>query len=168
MFTNQWSVYLAARMQGASSGSSTTGEFNVNVASGLCKNLSGESVTQTLGSSYLLSQVSTMYGTGTTPAARTDYNMESQITTGISSSKGSLSKLVNGSGDFVLSFVDTVRNASENSITISEIGLNVSSRKTSSTSENLLIYHDVLTTPITIPAGESKNVEFTLRFPMPV
>lgn len=113
------------------------------------------------------------FGSGSTPAAKTDYCLESPITSGLTISATYLVYQNDGDGKYTVSMDYVVRNASGSEISISEIGA-VSFMPSSYNSNNtynvnvvsypFLWERTVLDEPITIPAGESKLVTYKLTF----
>lgn len=111
-------------------------------------------------------------GTGTTPATVNDYKLESQITSGLSSSGSTAFYRFDDAGfERVMSCVIT--NTSSEAITISEVGKVASinyfktETATTTTSGATLIERNVLDTPVTIPAGEHKTITYTIRMNYP-
>lgn len=102
------------------------------------------------------------FGTGATPAKRSDIKLEAVITTGltITNSGNTLLAYENGVGTATSSY--TVKNYTESEITIKEIGCYTTfgSSKTSP----VLFERTVLDEPITIPPGVTKLVTYKLTF----
>ena len=104
------------------------------------------------------------FGTGTTPATVSDYFIESILTkTEISVSTPSA---VNFSRydtyeEYTVTF--GITNKTAEAITISEVGL-TAIPYSYSTASYALVDRTVLDTPITIPAGQSKQITYTIRF----
>ena len=104
------------------------------------------------------------FGTGTTPATMSDYFLESILTkTEISVSTPSA---VNFSRydtyeEYTVTF--GITNKTAEAITISEVGL-TAIPYSYSTASYALVDRTVLDTPITIPAGQSKQITYTIRF----
>lgn len=111
------------------------------------------------------------FGTGTTQPTLSDYTMESPITSGLSVLGASLVEDHEGSSHR-LRCVYTIQNTSESDITISEIGIfsrvNAANLYNLSTGTNqwkyVLMYRDILETPITIQAGKTKLIEYVFTF----
>ena len=114
-----------------------------------------------------ISQYGVSFGTGTTPATVSDYFLESILTdTQISVSTPSE---VNFSRydtyeEYTVTFGITNRTAE--AISISEVGLTANPYRPSSGSNYVFAMVDrtVLDTPVTIPAGQSKQITYTIRF----
>ena len=108
------------------------------------------------------------FGTGTTPATASDYSLESILgTTQISvatPSSVSFSR-VDTYEEYSVTF--GVTNKTADAITISEVGLTAIPYSYSSSTNVLkyaLVDRTVLDTPVTIPAGQSKQITYTIRF----
>lgn len=109
----------------------------------------------TNGSQYVL------FGNGTTPATINDYKLESPIDSGIAVANPS-STTNEQTDDYILWTVTFGVKASVET-TISEIGLISKAHLTNGYAETL-VDRTVLDTPITIPAGQSKQITYTIRF----
>ena len=101
------------------------------------------------------------FGNGTTPATVNDYKLESEITTGISVTSQD-SPTTEQTDKYIL-WTATFGVKASVETTISEIGL-FSNVYTSSGNLITLVDHTVLETPVTIPAGQSKQITYTIRF----
>lgn len=113
------------------------------------------------------------FGSGTTPASKEDYTLESIITSGLNITNSSAPAVVNpASGKYVVSADFIVRNTSAEDITICEIGIftPVSTMNSnyealvSTTYGTFLMERTVLDEPITIPAGEAKMITYAIEF----
>lgn len=112
------------------------------------------------------------FGSGSTPPTKSDYTLESPITSGLNiENPSSLVWVDNGNGvhSCIADFV--VRNTTSNPIIINEIGAFLPTGASSVTSvtgvitlNNVLAERTVLSEPITIPAGEAKLVAYKLTF----
>lgn len=113
------------------------------------------------------------FGGGTTPATDDDYALESPITSGLSCSSASALRKLDSNGYPYVTFAMTVTNSSNADITISEIGYKQNMYCTTALEGTsygryvFLIDRTVLTTPITIPAGQYAVVEYTLKTILP-
>lgn len=107
------------------------------------------------------------FGTGTTPAQKTDYILESIITSGLSITNGSRVEKSYGNGVYSYECSCILRNSSENEITITEIGAYGRVAYNSTTSYLALMERTVLTTPLTIAPGESKLLTYKVTFNQP-
>ena len=101
------------------------------------------------------------FGVGTTPANASNYKLESILTSAhISVASPSTVSFSRGDTYDEYSVTFGVTNKTSADITISEVGL--------TTMPNAFYYalvdRTVLDTPITIPAGESKQITYTIRF----
>lgn len=110
-------------------------------------------------------------GSGSTPAAATDYNLESIITSGISISVSinSDNNNLDANGNPELKMIVVVTNTGNSSVTVSEIGYFQKVRLSNSASGGgdndraLMFDRTLLNTPVTIPAGESTAITYTLK-----
>jgi hypothetical protein len=99
----------------------------------------------------------TWFGSGTTPPTRDDFSLENIITEGVTISHPSAVS-VTETDDYVEYSVTFGVTATE-TVTISEVGLFMSNY--------VMVERTVLETPITIPAGQSKQVTYTIRMNYP-
>ena len=108
------------------------------------------------------------FGTGRTPANKADYCLESPITSGLSvGNPSSTVKASKGNGIYTVSATFTLTNTTEEEINIWEIGLFTGLAYYQITKYYtcpVLMERTVLTEPITIPAGETNVVTYTLTF----
>ena len=104
------------------------------------------------------------FGTGTTPATASDYFLESIL--------GNNKINVSTPSSISFSRYDTyeeytvtfgVTNKTAEAITISEVGL-TAVPYSYSTASYALVDRTVLDAPVTIPAGQSKQITYTIRF----
>ena len=101
------------------------------------------------------------FGTGTTPATASDYSLESILdSTQISVSVPSAVSYSRGDTFDEYSVTFGVTNKAAEAISVSEVGLIASPQSTWYT----LVDRTVLDTPVTIPAGQSKQITYTIRF----
>ena len=101
------------------------------------------------------------FGTGTTPVTMSDYSIESAL--GETQISVSYPNSVSYSRDNTFDMYSVsfgVTNKTAEAITISEVGLIASPYSTN----YVLVDRTVLDTPITIPAGQSKQITYTIRF----
>ena len=101
------------------------------------------------------------FGSGTTPATVNDYKLESQIGSDITVANPSA--VTTEQTDSYISWTVTFGVSASVEKTISEIGL-ISEVYTPSGNITTLVDRTVLDTPITIPAGQSKQITYTIRF----
>ena len=116
------------------------------------------------------------FGTGSTPAKKTDYTLESPITTGLTITNASaLSWQNDGNGKYTVTSDFIVRNTTGAEINISEIGAfgpiylnaNYFNNGSSSTWAIVLMERTVLSEPVTIQPNESKLVQYKVTFNQP-
>ena len=105
------------------------------------------------------------FGTGTTPATVSDYWLESLLDSAqikvATPSAVSFSRF-DAYDEYSVTF--GVTNKTSNDITISEVGLTAMPASAGSTMCYVLVDHTVLETPVTIPANQSKQITYTIRF----
>lgn len=105
------------------------------------------------------------FGSGSTPATREDYKLESVITSGLTiTNPSNVAITTEGDGKYIAQSVFTVHNNSDADITIGEIGYYAKTLNGTS-----LIYIDlfdrtVLDEPVTIPAGQGKIIIYKIVF----
>ena len=106
------------------------------------------------------------FGTGTTPATASDYKLESLLdATQINVATPSVVSFSRFDAYDEYSVTFGVTNKTSAAITISEVGLTaVPYYSYSGTSVYVLVDRTVLDAPITIPAGQSKQITYTIRF----
>jgi hypothetical protein len=108
-------------------------------------------------------------GSGLTPPTPADYCLESRITSGMSGAVQIDNTYLDANGNPQLKMIVTLTNTGSTSITVGEIGFfqNVQMANNASgsgSSSNLvMIDRTVLNTPVTIPAGESAAITYTLK-----
>ena len=105
-------------------------------------------------------------GSGTTPPTKSDYQMESEIFENIAfvdlTSKYDLN-------DGVVEWIATLRNDSQNTITVSEVGWSVGTPTGCSNgniyNHKVLVYREVYASPLVVGAGETFTVNIKLQLP---
>ena len=102
------------------------------------------------------------FGTGTTPPTASDYALES-ILGDTQISVAAPNAVSYSQGDTYDSYFVAfgVTNKTSEAITISEVGLTASPV---TNTVCVLVDRTVLDTPVTIPAGQSKQITYTIRF----
>jgi hypothetical protein len=115
------------------------------------------------------------FGTGTTPVTGDDFQMEAEITSGLTYvGMTGTSNTELGSITYNLTF----KNSTGSDQLISEIGMtcygyssniqtNINTSKNVTTGR-VLLYHEVLDAPLTVLNGETFTVSITETFPMPI
>ena len=101
------------------------------------------------------------FGNGTTPATVNDYKLESMIASGIEVANPN-TVTTEQTGSYI-SWTVTFGVSASVETTISEIGL-IAKAYRSNGPIDTLVDRTVLDTPITIPAGQSKQITYTIRF----
>lgn len=146
---------------------SWTGDIGSVMTTAYCKEIPGQTNT-TSKPSNKTSYPGVYFGSGSTPATKSDHKLESPITSGLSITNpgGASVDENNGRYTYILPFV--VKNTSENEINIWEIGVfgEATYYKSSGSYyiQNVLFERTVLTEPITIAPGEAKLVTYYLAF----
>ena len=102
-------------------------------------------------------------GSGTTPVTGDDYKVEEEIVSGLACEAVTAS--VDEATHTVI-FRKTLRNTSEENITISEVGLTGAVRANTASAQ-ALIYREVLQTPVTIAPGESATICMAIEHSYP-
>lgn len=108
------------------------------------------------------------FGTGTTPATVSDYALESILgSTQISAAAPSNVSFSRGDTYDEYSVTFGITNITTEAITISEVGLTARPAYLGGSpgyNYCALVDRTVLETPVTIPAGQSKQITYTIRF----
>ena len=108
-----------------------------------------------------ITNVGVSFGTGTTPATASDYCLESILgDTQISVSTPSKVSFSRADTYDEYSVTFGITNKTDAAITISEVGLTAAPVS----NKYVLVDRTVLDTPVTIPAGQSKQITYTIRF----
>lgn len=119
----------------------------------------------------ILKDLTALVGSGTTTPAYDDYKLGTDKTSSFTSVSTSTNIVVNAQGKVELTVVWTGTNSTSTAITISEVGLKKTlyrSYTASGTLEHVssmecLIAHDLLDSPITVPAGAGVTVTIKLE-----
>lgn len=100
-------------------------------------------------------------GTGTTAPTENDYELAA-VNTDVSCD----TVIVGNSANYTKTYTATFSNPTSSDITVTEVGLygKISYNSQSEFYMDVLLDRTVLTTPITIPAGESKAITYELSF----
>lgn len=107
----------------------------------------------------------TMLGTGTTPPKVTDYCLEKPITSGLSATYQNATTYVRM--DDYEEYTAVFGVTATNTVTITEIGLICYSYQYSSDKYAIMVDRTLLENPIEIPAGETRQITYTIRFNYP-
>lgn len=105
-------------------------------------------------------------GSGTTSVTPNDYCVENEITTGLTSLSVNVQTNFNNG---TINYLKTMQNSGESALTITEIGFSVPWVLSSSYSgqyAQLLVYREVLDTPISVDPGVTFTMQITLDFPL--
>lgn len=129
-----------------------------------------QDISQLTENTYTLNHATIVVGNGTTAPTEEDYYLESPITSGLSVTGLTGGSVRDNENKHIGSkIVYTLQNNSSSDITISELGLiqALATTVVSNTPSNpywFLMDRTVLSTPITIPPGETANIsiKFTL------
>lgn len=100
-------------------------------------------------------------GTGTTAPTENDYELQT-VNTDVSCD----TVIVGNSANYTKTYTATFSNPTNSDITVTEVGLyaNIMYNSRNESYMDVLLDRTVLTTPITIPAGESKAITYELGF----
>lgn len=142
--------------------SMTMTDFNnigIALSKGRCRNIVTE-VASTNSSTYY----GVYFGSGSTPATRADYTLESPITSGLDVTSQTVRILNNGNGKYEVRGQYIAKNTTSAEINIYEIGVFLPIQSKSTEWYSVLMERTVLTEPITIAPGESKLVTYKLTF----
>ena len=105
------------------------------------------------------------FGTGTTPATASDYVIESILNNtqiSVSTPRAVSFSRADTYDEYSVTF--GITNKTAEAITISEVGLTACPNTNGTPYPYVLVDRTVLDTPITIPAGQSKQITYTIRF----
>lgn len=104
------------------------------------------------------------FGSGSKPATKNDYTLESPIASGLSFSSGVTNVGKTKEGQYAAWVSHVVKNTSNDTINIYEIGLFTIAMVASSSYKSILVERTVLTEPIVIPAGDEKIITYKITF----
>ena len=99
------------------------------------------------GSDYVIS-----VGTGTTPPTENDYKLENAVSLTLANKT-----LVNDK-DRTISIIGSIRNQTSEAVTITEVALTIYGN-----GHHFIISRDLIT-PITIPSGEMRTIQYNIEF----
>ena len=99
------------------------------------------------GSDYVIS-----VGTGTTPPTENDYKLENAVSLTLASQT-----LVNDK-DHTISIIESIKNQTSEAVTITEVALTIQRNP-----DHFIISRDLIT-PITIPSGEMRTIQYNIEF----
>ena len=88
-------------------------------------------------------------GTGTTPPTENDYKLENAVSLTLANKT-----LVNDK-DRTISIIGSIRNQTSEAVTITEVAITIY--------DSFIISRDLIT-PITIPSGEMRTIQYTIKF----
>lgn len=140
-------------------------DIGFNMKSGRCRDIVA-SVDASYGSSLY---PGLYFGSGSTPATRDDYTLESVIASGLRITNNDVAIENDGNGKYIVSASFIVQNTSEAEVNIYEFGVftpisNDTSVSGSITWKMVLMERTVLSEPITLAPGESKLVTYKITF----
>jgi hypothetical protein len=171
MITNQFKAIVSTLLQ--SLGSNIYGKVpfkdtnnNTRYAGGMFSSQWPRIVTTGVVSSATSAGI--VLGTGSTPASADDYRIETPITSGLSATV-TYTRDLDSNGNPYLQFTINVTNTSSSDIIVRELAYNQTVSGTSSlngtSSVNYVVCfdHTVLSNPVTIPAGGSAAILYTLK-----
>lgn len=173
MLTKNFYSYIRKKFCATTNGYSTFGEFT-NLSGKVekkqsCEDDVGPIQNMNIYNAKVAEGVGVYFGSGTTPATPDDYKLENPITTGLSVVAPAGVSFTRGDGydEYSVTFGVT---ASTDQVTITEVGLKscsyiyIAPGTQANTYNYALFDRTVLDAPITIPAGQSKQVTYTIRF----
>lgn len=147
----------------SNSGTSTSQTYGAHVGYGYPTS-SILSQTATLSGTYMNLYSNIIVGSGTTPVTPSDFQLEQEITTGLSSP--SITRSWNSTEGY-LTYRKNMTNSSDTELVISEIGLTWGVIPASGASYyQVLVYREVLDTPLVVQPGETFTVSVTHQFTM--
>lgn len=173
MLTKNFYSYMRKKFCAATNGSSVYGKFTnlsgVVEEKQSSKDDAGPIQNMNICNAKAAEGVGVYFGSGTTPATPDDYKLENPIATGLSVVAPAGVSFTRGDGydEYSVTFGVT---ASADQVIITEIGLKscsytyIASGTQANTYNYALFDRTVLDEPITIPAGQSKQVTYTIRF----
>lgn len=118
-----------------------------------------------VGSATYAHHTNFVVGSGATPVTASDYRLEQEIVEGLACD--AVTSQVDDTTHTV-TYRKTLRNTSDDDITIREVGLTGAVTTTMPTRKQVLVYREVLETPVTIAPGDSATLRITIRHEMPV
>ena len=168
MLTANFSVGLAALlMAGARNGAKNRYGETTSVSRSTLFD-SGSGIKQSMLVPSVLYDKTTygvFFGSGTTPPTVHDYGMESAIVGGITIATPSDVSVTETDDYWEMSATYGI--SANSDTTISEVGLFIVYNKSSDITTSIMVDRTVLETPIVIPAGQSKQVTYTIRLNKP-
>ena len=164
MLTKNFYAYIKAAFSGSDSTAIFTKTDGTKGEVSISSSYPPFKVMNSWSKSTIMSGVS--FGTGTTPATVSDYFLESILTEtqiNVSTPSSVSFNKFDTYEEYTVTF--GVTNKTADAITISEMGLTaIPYSPYSGTPYYVLVDHTVLDTPVTIPAGQSKQITYTIRF----
>ena len=109
------------------------------------------------------------FGRSSTAPTEDDYRLNDRITSGLTGTTPTKTVNHDSSGNPYIQYTTTLTNSSDSPITVAEIGfvqnVRCSQNKDSSSliDSSFLLDHTVLSTPVTIAAGGSATITYTLK-----
>ena len=172
MLTSNFSAWIAANLWNKTASGvnvvGTTAPITVGMLGSAYYGIKKSMTVITVGGSTSNRNYGVLFGAGTTPPTNGDHKLESTITSGLTASAPSEALTTETDDYYEITATYGVYATTET--TISEIGIFCNTSTTASTNSNggmFLIDRTVLETPIIIPAGQSKQVTYTIRLNKP-
>ena len=88
-------------------------------------------------------------GTGTTPPTENDYKLENAVSLTL------VNKTLVNDRDRTISIIGSIKNQTSEAVTITEVAITIY--------DSFIISRDLIT-PITIPSGEMRTIQYTIKF----
>lgn len=175
MITKSGKNWITANLPFALMDATGYGVIQVKAINGNIRYISRAFYTHTSGVPFSTSSYGSgiKLGSGTTPPTADDYCIENMITSGINVTINSRTKYVDQSNHACIDINMTVTNTGSDPLTISEAAFynfavsypSYNSTSATSTGANTAVMIDrtLLDSPITIPAGESATITYTIK-----
>ena len=130
----------------------------------LMANANCRAMTDTVSSSSGGVSTGVWFGSGSTPATKGDYKLESPITSGLSIT--TQTKLIGkeSEGKYCAWVSYVVKNTSDNDINIWELGVFAEAKRDSTKFHSVLLDRVVLPEPIVLAVGEEKIITYKITF----
>lgn len=144
------------------------GDIGYYLAFGRCRAIVAEHSSVQNPTDYIFPGV--YFGSGSTPATKANYKLETPITTGLAISNTGVS-IGADNGEYYARASYVLENTTAEDITIAEIGIftamttkRVNSYSTNTNFSNFLMERSVLDAPVVIAPGEIKTITYKITF----